>query len=162
MTDPTNSKLKKEIEELRNRLASLEAQEEKDLRKREVLEKAHLQLRETLESAEASLEDFVRHLYKDVKRIFTRIEREAAKAKPAKTKARVVKKKSSTKKKRRKRKTPVVTVKIPAGRYGNLPTAPDQVFEVKEKGARPKLLKAYAEEIGLERFLQECRLPDQE
>jgi len=65
------------------------------------------------------------------------------------------------KKKRQKRKAPVVTVKIPAGRYANIPEAPDQVFEVKEKGARPKLLKAYAEQVGLERFLQECRLPEE-
>ena len=161
MTDPMNSKRKKEIDALRNRLATLEAQEKRDLQKKETLEKAHSQLRETLESTEATLEDFVRHLYKDVKRIFTRIERESAKAEPGKAKGQVVKKKATAKKRRQKRKAPVVTVKIPAGRYAHIPEAPDQVFEVKEKGARPKLLKAYAEQIGLERFMQECRLPEE-
>ncbi|MCU7916277.1 MAG: hypothetical protein KZQ65_10395 [Candidatus Thiodiazotropha sp. (ex Gloverina cf. vestifex)] len=51
-----------------------------------------------------------------------------------------------------------MTIKIPAGKYGNLPAEPDKVFNVKEKGPRPKALKSYAEEIGLEAFLAQCRL----
>lgn len=156
-----NSKRKKEIETLRSRLAELEALDALEQKKKAVLEKAHSQLTETLASAEATLEDFVRHLHRDLKRIFSRIEREKAKSAPA-TKKAAAKKKVAAKKKRARRKAPVVTVKIPAGRYGNLPDAPDQVFTVKEKGPRPKLLKAYAEKVGLEKLMQENRLPDEE
>ncbi|MEJ2694328.1 MAG: hypothetical protein P8166_15145, partial [Candidatus Thiodiazotropha sp.] len=67
-------------------------------------------------------------------------------------------KKKVAKKRVSRRKKPNFTVNIPAGKYGNLPSAPDQVFEVKEKGPRPKALKSYAEEVGLEAFFQQCRL----
>ncbi|HEB95831.1 MAG TPA: hypothetical protein ENI96_05310 [Sedimenticola thiotaurini] len=156
-----SSNRKKEIENLRSRLAELEALDKLEQKRKEVLEKAHAQLTETLATAEATLDDFVRHLHRDFKRIFGRIEREKAKSAPAKKKT-GVKKKATAKKKRARRKTAKVTVKIPAGRYGNIPDAPDQVFEVKEKGARPKVLKAYAEKVGLEKLMRENRLPDEE
>ena len=156
-----NSSRKKEIEALRNKLAELETLEKLEQKKKEVLEKAHAQLTETLAAAEATLEDFVRHLHRDFKRVFTRIEREKEKKTPAKKKA-APRRKATAKKKRARRKTAKVTVKIPAGRYGNIPDAPDQVFVVKEKGARPKALRAYAEKVGLERLMRENRLPDEE
>jgi hypothetical protein len=49
-------------------------------------------------------------------------------------------------------------VKIPAGKYTNIPSEPETLFEVKEKGPRPKVLKNYAEEVGLEQFLDQCRV----
>ena len=156
-----NSSRKKEIEALRSKLAELETLEKLEQKKREVLEKAHAQLTETLATAEATLEDFVRHLHRDFRRIFTRIERDKEKKAPVKKKA-ASRKKGATKKKRARRKaTAKVTVKIPAGRYGNIPDAPDQVFVVKEKGARPKALRAHAEKVGLERLMRENRLPDE-
>ncbi len=155
-----NSSRKKEIEALRSKLAELETLEKLEQKKKEVLEKAHAQLTETLTAAEATLEDFVRHLHRDFKRIFARIEREKEKKTPAKKAP--SRKKATAKKKRARRKTAKVTVKIPAGRYGNIPDAPDQVFVVKEKGARPKVLRAYAEKVGLERLMRENRLPDEE
>jgi hypothetical protein len=84
-----------------------------------------------------------------------KIEREESKsplvAKKAPAKKRAVKK-AGRRGTKRKAKT---TVKIPAGQY-TIPSEPDRVFEVKDKGPRPKALKAHAEEIGLERFMAEC------
>ncbi|MEW8606458.1 MAG: hypothetical protein AB2594_17145, partial [Candidatus Thiodiazotropha sp.] len=85
-----------------------------------------------------------------ISRIMQKIEGESAQAK---TKSR----KSTKKRVARSAKT-ATAIKIPAGRYGNLPSNPDQVIEVKEKGPRPKILKRYAEEIGLEAFMSQCRL----
>jgi hypothetical protein len=45
-------------------------------------------------------------------------------------------KKKQVRKGPRKSKT-TTTIKIPAGKYGNLPDNPDQIIEVKEKGPRP-------------------------
>ena len=70
------------------------------------------------------------------------------------------KKKASAKKGRGRSVKPKVSVKIPAGKYGNLPNAPDKVFDVKEKGPRPKALKEYAEEVGLQAFFDQCRIGD--
>ena len=88
-----------------------------------------------------------------------RIEREKEKQAPAAIKP-TRKKKASAKKGRGRSVKSKVSVKIPAGKYGNLPGAPDKVFEVKEKGPRPKALKEYAEKVGLQAFFDQCRIGD--
>lgn len=151
----------KEIETLRSRLASLEEQLEREKQQQETLDRAREQLQTTLEEAGLNMEAFIRSFIKEFRRVVNRIEREqskeAAKNKPAPTKSR----KKVVKKKRKRRVKAKTTLKIPAGRYSNIPAEPEKVFEVREKGARPKVLKAYAEEVGLEAFLSQCRLPDE-
>ena len=145
----------KEIELLRSRLASLEAEQEREEKQREALAQCHQQLLSALETADLTFEDFVRGFYRDIRKVVVKIERERDKAPPPKTRKKAIKKKAA---KKTRRRIPSVTVKIPAGRYGNLPDAPDKVFEVKDKGARPKALKVYAEKVGLEDFLKQCLL----
>lgn len=153
-----NKQREKEIEYYRNRLSSLEAEAEREEREHETLETGYQTLLGTLDEAGISFESFIRHCYRDIKKITTRIEREKAKQNEQLEKKTAGKKR--TRIRGRRPRKPVVTVKIPAGKYTNVPTAPDQVFEVKEKGPRPKLLKAYAEEIGLEALLNECLVND--
>lgn len=154
-----NKQREKEIDYHRNRLKSLEAEAEREEREREVLNTSYQTLLGTLDEAGISFESFVRHCYRDVKKITTRIEREKEKQ-SEQLQDTTVKRKQTAKKKRKRVKKVVVTIKIPAGKYTNIPTAPDQVFEVKEKGPRPKLLKSYAEQIGLDTLLKECRIND--
>jgi len=156
-----NSKRQKEIESLKAKLATLEAEYQKEQQERAILEQAFEALSARLQEAGISFDAFVKCYYKEIRKIVTKIEREAAKeraATPAKSvsKKRVTRKKGA--KKRKSRAKAKTTIKIPAGTYGNIPSAPDQVFKVAEKGARPKLLKAYAEEVGLETFLNTCRI----
>jgi hypothetical protein len=149
----------KKIESLRSQLASLEEELEREKKERETLDLAHEQLLSTLTQADLSFESFVRCFFKDVRRIVTRVEREQSKDTNKREPVSPTKKKKAVKSRKRRAK-PRRTIKIPAGRYANVPAEPDKVFEVKEKGPRPKALKAYAEEIGLEALLNQCRLPD--
>ena len=147
---------KKEIDSLRSKLAALEAEQEREEKERAVLEQAQTQLFSTLESSGITFESFVRCFFKDIRKLITKIELEQSKIASAKPGKRVVRKKMVKKTKRVAR--PKVRVKIPAGRYTNIPVDLEKVFEVKDKGPRPKVLKAYAEEIGLEAFLAQCRI----
>lgn len=146
-----------EIERLRSKLARLEAEQEREEQARQSLEQSHQQLLSTLAESDLGMEDFVRCYYKEIRKLVLKVERGQAKHRPARTGKKAVKKKTA-RKKSAKRRSPKVQIKIPAGRYGNLPAEPDKVYEVKEKGARPKALKAYAEKVGLENFLKECLL----
>lgn len=146
----------KEIEALRVQIAKLEEQQEREAQERKALEGTNQKIFDLLEQAGLSLEAFIRFNLKAAKRVMSKIEREEAKSVPA-TKApakKRVAKKAARRGAKRKVKT---TVKIPAGKY-TIPTEPDRIFEVKDKGPRPKALKAHAEEIGLERFMTECRI----
>ncbi len=151
----------KEIEALRSQLATMEEALEREKKEQETLGLAHEQLLSTLKEAGLNFESFVRCFFKETRRIITRVEREQSKVvetrKPAKPSA----KKTKPVKRRKRRVKPKLTIKIPAGRYTNVPAEPDKVFEVKEKGARPKAIKAYAEEIGLDAFLKQCHLPEE-
>lgn len=146
-----------EIERLRSKLASLEAEQEREEQARQSLEQSRQQLLSTLEESNLGLEDFVRCYYKEIRKLVLKVERGLARQQPAGTGDKAAKKKTA-RKKAAKRRPPKVQIKIPAGRYGNLPAEPDRVYEVKDKGARPKALKAYAEKVGLENFLKECLL----
>mgnify|MGYP003572576447 FL=1 len=148
---------KKEIELLRSRLASLEAEQEREEKQREALEQCYQQLLTSLQDATLSFEAFVRCFYTDFRKVAVKIERERAKAPQVKTGKPVIRKKTT--KKTRRRSARSTKHKNPTARNGNLPDAPpDKVFEVKDKGARPKALKIYAEKVGLENFLKQCLL----
>jgi predicted RNase H-like nuclease (RuvC/YqgF family) len=142
----------KEIETLRSRLARLEEEQQREQKEREVLESAYGQLLSQLESEGIAFDAFVNFCSRDIKKALTKIERKTGKETAVEPKP--VRKKSAKKSAAKGKTKPKITVKIPAGRYTNIP--PDKIFDVKEKGPRPKLLKAHAEKIGLEAFLREC------
>lgn len=145
----------KEIESLRARISKLEHLHEKEQQEKQALEDTHQSILKTLEDAGLSFESFIRFNYKAVRRVVTKIDKEQAKlALEDKT---PVKRKVVTKRRRKAAKTKN-TIKIPAGKYTNIPSEPETVFEVKEKGPRPKALKTYAEEVGLEKFFEQCRV----
>lgn len=146
---------KKEIDVLRARIARLEQQQEKEQQERQALKETRESILKILDDADVSFESFVRFNYKSIRRIITKIDRELVKVeRPVKATT----KKKVAKKRVRKSTKPKTTIKIPAGKYANIPGDPETLFEVKEKGPRPKILKAYAEEVGLERFLEQCRI----
>jgi hypothetical protein len=145
----------KEIASLRSKLAHLEAEQEREEQERAMLEQAQAQLLSTLESSDISFESYVRCFFKDIRKLITKIELEQKKTSSTKTTKQRISKKAV--KKTRRAARPKTRVKIPAGQYTNIPTDPQKVFEVKDKGPRPKALKAYAEEIGLAAFLAQCR-----
>lgn len=146
---------KKEIEILRARILKLEQLQEQEQKEKQALEETRQQILKILEDAGVSFESFIRFNYKAVRRIVTKIDKEQV----ASPQSEVKKVKRKTVTKRRKKITKAKsTIKIPAGKYSNIPGAPDTVFEVKEKGPRPKALKSYAEEVGLEQFFEQCRV----
>lgn len=145
----------KEIESLRVRISKLEQLHEKEQKEKQALEDTHQSILKTLEKAGVSFESFVRFNYKAVRRIVTKIDKEQAKSTQEDSKP--VKRKIVTKRRRKVRKAKTI-IKIPAGTYTKIPSEPETVFEVKEKGPRPKALKSYAEEVGLEKFFEQCRV----
>jgi restriction endonuclease S subunit len=147
---------KKEIDVLRARIARLEQQHEKEQQQRQALEETRDSILKILDDADVSFESFVRFNYKMIRRIVTKIDRELVKVERPVVKSTT--KKKVVKKRGRKPTKAKTTIKIPAGKYSNIPSDPETLFEVKEKGPRPKALKAYAEEIGLEMFLEQCRI----
>lgn len=147
---------KKEIDLLRARIARLEQQHEKEQQQRQALEETRDSILKILDDADVSFESFVRFNYKMIRRIVTKIDRELVKVERPVVKSTT--KKKVVKKRGRKPTKAKTTIKIPAGKYSNIPSDPETLFEVKEKGPRPKALKAYAEEIGLEMFLEQCRI----
>ena len=151
--------IKKEIESLRAKIARLEAEQKKAEQREKALATLQEQIEKLLEENDLSLEDYIRSNLSQVSRIMAKIGREKEKQAPVAAKPNR-KKKASAKKGRGRSVKPKVSVKIPAGKYGNLPNAPDKVFDVKEKGPRPKALKEYAEEVGLQAFFDQCRIGD--
>jgi hypothetical protein len=146
--------IKREIDSLRAKIARLEKEQKKAEQQKQALDKVQSQIDKILKDNGISFEAYVRSHHLQISRVLAKIER--VKDKSATPIKRVSKKKVASKQ-RRGRKIPS-QIKIPAGQYGNLPSDPDLRFEVKEKGPRPKALKAYAEEIGLEAFLAKCRI----
>ena len=151
------SNLKKEIDSLRAKIARLEREQKKAEEQEKALAGVQIQIEKFLKESGVSLETYIRSNLAQVSRIVAKIDREKTK-KPSAEQKQSGKKRAVTKKRRARAKKPSLSVRIPAGKYGNLPNAPEQIFEVKEKGPRPKALKAYAEEVGLEAFFKQCRL----
>ncbi len=144
---------KVEIDALRKRIAKLEAMEIREAEIRDAVEKVYNDFRSALEEASLSLEEVVRSRYREFKRVVEKIDKESEPVTASKPKAR--RKKAGRKKGRRKSAKP--TLKIPAGKYSNIPPDTKAVFVVKERGPRPKLLKAHAESLGLDKFISECK-----
>ena len=147
--------IKKEIEALRMKIARLEKEQKKAEQQRIALANVQSQIDKILKDNGISFEAYIHSHQHLVSRILAKLERvkSSDKAPPARVST---KKKVSTKKRNAVKATR--TIKIPAGQYHNLPADPDMVYLVKEKGPRPKALKAYAEEVGLEEFLAKCRI----
>lgn len=146
--------IKKEIESLRAKIVRLENQQKKAEMVEKALANANSQIDKILKDNGISFETYIQHNHKRVSRIIQKFDGQTDNLK-AKTK-RPAKKKTS--RKNRQGAKAAAAIKIPAGKYGNLPSNPEQVFEVKEKGPRPKVLKGYAQEVGLEAFLNQCRI----
>ena len=146
--------IKKEIETLRAKIARLEEQQQREEAKTQTLTAIQTLIDKALKEEGLSYEAYVRDNYSQIKRIISKIDNE----KGLPDKARKTTQKRRSNKKRGRASQTKVSIKIPAGRYGNLPADPKATFQVKEKGPRPKLLKAYAVEVGLEAFLSQCRL----
>ncbi len=146
---------KKEIESLRARILRLEKLQEKEEKEKQALVDTQQKILKILEDAGLSFESFIRFNYKTVRRLITKLDKEQATA--PKSEVKTVKRKAATKKRKKIIKTKT-TIRIPAGKYSNIPSSPDTVFEVKEKGPRPKALKSYAEEVGLEKFFEQCKV----
>jgi hypothetical protein len=148
--------IKKEIDTLKAKLARLEKEQEKAARESQAVKQASDEIDKILKQQDISLESYIAHNLKKISRIVNKLEQpqqgtQEKKAATKKTRKKVTRKKRAA-------RTPMVTVKIPAGSYSKLPDNPDQVYVVKEKGPRPKALKAYAEQVGLEAFLEQCRI----
>jgi len=144
-----NKKRSREIELLKNRLAILEEEEQREQQEREILEEIYLNLKNELGSNNLTLDSFVKAFYIDFQKTFVMVEGDAKRSTTAKTTSR----KHGKRKPKRK---PSMTIKIPAGKYSNIPPDTKRIIEVKEKGPRPKLLKAHAEMIGIEEFMEQC------
>jgi prefoldin subunit 5 len=146
--------IKKEIESLRAKIAQLENQQKKAEMVERAVANANSQIDKVLKDNGISFEAYIRHNHKKVSRIIHKLGDQTDKLK---AQAKRSTKKKPARKSRQDAKT-TATIKIPAGKYANLPSDPEQVFEVKEKGPRPKPLKAYAQEVGLEAFMAQCRI----
>jgi vacuolar-type H+-ATPase subunit I/STV1 len=147
--------IQKQIDTLKAEISRLEKEQEKAEQEKRALQAVTKQVTSVLKENGVSLEAYIRFNLIKVSRIVQKFEAEQPlnTEKPVKTTA-----PSSRKKKTLKARKAKNIVKIPAGRYSKLPSQPEQIFEVKEKGPRPKALKAYAEEVGLEAFLEKCRI----
>ena len=151
------SKITKEIDSLRAKIARLEKEQKKIEEQEKALAKVQDEVAKLFKESGISLETYIRTNYAQISRIVAKLDREKAAPKPA-VKKRSAKKRAAARKRPARTPTASRAVRIPAGKYGNLPSAPERIFEVKEKGPRPKALKAYAEEVGLEVFFKQCRI----
>lgn len=163
----------KTIEQLQAQIDALKEKKEREENDRKVLEKAYEDLKNALHAENLTLDTFLRFAYRDVKRVVVRMDKERAKdaqtagdSAETKTKAKATsrKKGKTTKKPARKagrKSAKAKVIKIPAGRYTNIPPEPADIITVAEKGPRPRRIKEHAESIGdQEKFLAECRMPD--
>ncbi|ODB93494.1 hypothetical protein A3194_02035 [Candidatus Thiodiazotropha endoloripes] len=147
--------IQKQIDSLKAEITRLEKEQQKAEQQQKALREVSAKISSLLKESGISFESYITHHIKRVSRIVGKLE-----AKNSTKSAAQAGKTSKTRNPKKLRRTskPTITIKIPAGRYGKLPNQPETVFEVKEKGPRPKVLKAYAEEVGLETFLDQCRM----
>jgi len=163
-----SKEIQKEIQTLELRIQQLKAEKEKADKEHSVLTEAYSQLKTQLKDGGVSMESFVRYAYKDLSRAIAVVQREPAAPAPAAVaeaekpvRRKVTAKKKVVRKARaRKANATPAAIKIPAGKYSHIPPDTAAVFEVKEKGPRPKIVKAHAEQIGLEAFMEQCRVTE--
>jgi len=150
------------IQQLEAQLAELKAQKEKEDHEANILVKVYDDLKNSLQAEEVSLETFFRYVYRDAKRVVSRVDRERAReegsiVKPAPS----TEKAPAPKKQERKRRKNKAPIKIPGGQYKNIPPNLDVIYTVKDKGPRPKHIRACAEEYGSqEKFFENCLVTD--
>ena len=142
---------KKEIDALRKRIAKLEAMEAREIQIKDTVAKVYKDFKAQISKSGVTLEEVLRAHQKEVSRVLDRITNANGPTGAAPKRGR--KKKA----KKKARKSAVTTIKIPAGNYTNIPPDPKAVFKVSVRGPRPKLLKAHAEKLGLDKFLKECK-----
>jgi len=147
----------KEIESLRNKIERLESAKNLEETQSAALNQIESDLRNALQEADITIDTFLGTIYRDIKRVVARTEKDRAKAQAEKDAMPSTPKKARKKKVKNKIKAKP-GIKIPAGNYTNIPSAQDIVFTVKEKGPRLKILKAHAEDIGIEAFLEQCKV----
>jgi hypothetical protein len=147
--------IQKKIENLKAEITRLEKEQQKAEQEQHVLKEVSTKISSILKESGVSFDSYIAHHIKRVSRIVEKFEAKNGPNTPPPAKK---PRKTRSVRKSRKSAKPTITVKIPAGRYSKLPTQPETIFEVKEKGPRPKVLKAYAEEVGLETFLDQCRM----
>lgn len=148
--------IQKQIETLKAEITRLEEEQQKAEQEKRALDSASEQIDSILTETGISLETYIGYNLKKISRIVHKLE--ASQTTSPVSPAKKTSKARTPTRKRRKSSKPTITVKIPAGQYSRLPSQPEHVFEVKKKGPRPKLLKDYAEEVGLEAFLDQCRI----
>ncbi|MCG8123256.1 MAG: hypothetical protein N0E55_04710 [Candidatus Thiodiazotropha taylori] len=147
--------IQKQIDSLKAEITRLEKEQQRAEQQQKALKEVSAKISTLLKENGVSFESYITHHNKKKKHIV-----EKAEARNSTKSASQAGKTRNTRNAKKPHKTtkPTITVKIPAGRYGKLPNQPETIFEVKEKGPRPKVLKAYAEEVGLETFLHQCRM----
>jgi hypothetical protein len=147
--------IQKQIDTLKAEISRLEKEQQRAQQEEQALNDVSTQITSILKESGVSFESYITHHSKRISKILSKLDSKNV-AKTAAPTKKATKPRSANKP--RKANKPTITVKIPAGRYSKLPDQPEMIFEVKEKGPRPKVLKAYAEEVGLETFLDQCRL----
>jgi uncharacterized phage infection (PIP) family protein YhgE len=147
--------IQKQIDTLKAEITRLENEQQRAKQEEQALNDVSSKITSILKESGVSFESYITLHSKRISKILSKLESKNG-AKTTTLAKKAAKTRSATKP--RKANKPNITVKIPAGRYSKLPSQPEMVFEVKEKGPRPKALKAYAEEVGLETFLDQCRL----
>lgn len=135
--------INKEIELVKARLEKLQREHETEQERERLLGEAFRRFQHDLQVADIDFDCFVETYLSDIKKSIRRIEGNRAVQRSNQNRARVK-----------------ATLKIPAGSYTCIPTAsdPDKVFVVSPRGPRPKEVREYAEKVGLEQFLAECKL----
>ncbi|MCG8014863.1 MAG: hypothetical protein JAY97_01515 [Candidatus Thiodiazotropha sp. 'RUGA'] len=147
--------IQKRIDSLKAEITRLEKEQQRAEQQQKALIEVSAKISTLLKESGVSFDSYITHHIKRVSRI---VEKVAARNSTRSASQAGKTRKTRSAQKPRKTSKPNITVKIPAGRYGKLPNQPETIFEVKEKGPRPKILKAYAEEVGLETFLHQCRM----
>jgi len=138
---------KKEIDALKKQIAKLEAMEAREAEIKDTVAKVYKEFKAQISKSGLTLEEVLRAHQKEVSRVLDRI-----------TKANDITSAAPKRGRKKKVKKPAVsTIKIPAGKYTNIPPDQKAVFNVSVRGPRPKLLKAHAEKLGLDKFLKECK-----
>ncbi len=151
-----STEIEQRIQALQAEIDELKVQKEQAKKQRAALDEAYKALKAQLKEAGLSFDALVRFALRDVRRVLEQVDKETV-PEQAPPRRKTAKKQAAPKTRGRK---PAPGIKIAAGRYGNIPPDTEQVYQVKEKGPRPKSLKAYAEEIGIDAFLERCRLGD--
>jgi len=135
----------------------LQQELDKDQAMADTLAVAHQQLLDALRAEGISFNKYVESQYKDIKKATDKYEKTLSPAEAPKKRGR--KPKATAKKKRGRKKAPSApSIKIPAGQY-KLPDS-DTVYTIQSRGARPKEVKAVALSMGIEAFMEQCRIGD--